>query len=237
MRRDWWLISDIDGTLTGDDHSLAELRTLLEEQRGRIGFGVASGRSPGLVDEAVERFGLPQPELVIASVGSELQFPSVTPADWPGRHLADWQPAELRMLLAAVPGVKPQAEAGQGPHKLGFLAAAEAADAAREAVRKAGLKANLLHSAGEFLDVLPEGVDKGSAVRFFAGHAGLGLDRIIVAGDTGNDRDMLLSGARAILVANHSPEVADLARQPGVYAAHGSHAAGILEGMRHFGIS
>ncbi len=235
MTRDWWLISDIDGTLTGDDRALAELRTLLEAEADRIGFGVASGRSPGLVAEAVEQFGLPQPELVIASVGSELSYPSVTPADWPGCHLDSWQPQELKALLAGVPGVELQSEAGQGPHKLGFLATAEAAEAARRQVREAGLQANLLHSAGEFLDVLPEGVDKGSAVRFFASHTGLGLDRVIVAGDTGNDRDMLLCGACAILVANHTEEVADLADRPGIYASRGSHAAGILEGMRHFG--
>lgn len=234
MTRDWWLISDIDGTLTGDPAALAELTLRLERNHDRIGFGVASGRSPELVAEAVAEFSLPQPELVIASVGTQISGAGISPEQWPAGQLADWRPAELRELLSGLAGIELQSEAGQGPHKLGFLASAAAAQQARQAVSSAGLKANLLHSAGEFLDVLPAGVSKGSAVRFFAARSGLPLERIVVAGDTGNDRDMLLCGARAILVANHTAEVSDLVHEPAVFSSHARHAAGILEGLSHY---
>lgn len=237
MKRDWWLISDIDGTLTGDDRALARLRRLLEAESERIGFGVASGRSPELVREAVTGFGLPEPELVIAAVGSEVYHRDIEAGSWPGELVDTWLPDRVREVLAGVPGVEPQAAAGQGPHKLGFLAEPEGAAAAAAALQDAGLAAELVPSAGEFLDVMPKGVSKGSAVRFAAEQLQVPLSRVIVAGDTGNDVDMLTCGALAILVANHSSEVAHLAENPRVYVARSAHAAGILEGLVHYGVT
>lgn len=236
MKRDWWLISDIDGTLTGDDVALYRLRRLLETEAERIGFGVASGRSPELVSEAVTAFGLPQPELVIAAVGSEVFHRDIPAGSWPGELADTWLPERIGEVLEGVEGVEPQAAAGQGPYKLGFLAAPEAAAAAVAALHNAGLAAELVPSAGEFLDVMPAGVSKGSAVRFAAEQLQVPLSRVIVAGDTGNDVDMLTCGAPAILVANHSSEVAHLADDPRVYVARRAHAAGILEGLVHYGV-
>lgn len=236
MSRDWWLISDIDGTLTGDDAALSRLAAVLEAERGRIGFGVASGRSPDLVREAVSQFRLPEPELVIAAVGSEISHVQIDKQSWPGALASDWQPELIRELLQAVPGVRIQNEAGQGPFKLGYLAAPAAAAAAAARLADAGVPARLIPSAGEFLDIMPEGVSKGSAVRFAATALNVPLDRIVVAGDTGNDEDMLTCGARAVLVANHGTEVAHLAADPRVYLARRAHAAGILEGLRMYGV-
>ena len=72
MRHDWLLISDIDGTLTGDDDALDVLMRRLVAEHPRLGFGVASGRSPELVQEAVRQFRLNEPDVVIASVGTEI---------------------------------------------------------------------------------------------------------------------------------------------------------------------
>lgn len=236
MKRQWWLISDIDGTLTGDAAALARLRELLEEAAGRIGFGVASGRSPDLIREAVAGFSLPEPELVIAAVGSEIHHPQIAAASWPGELACAWQPGKIRDVLADVPDLELQAAAGQGPYKLGFLAAPAAASAAAAALHAAGLEAELVPSAGEFLDIMPRGVSKGSAVRFAADALQMPLSRVVVAGDTGNDTDMLTCGARAILVGNHSSEVAHLVDDPRVYVAQRNHAAGILEGLAHYGV-
>lgn len=236
MKREWWLISDIDGTLTGDDAALARLRGVLETAAGRIGFGVASGRSPRLINEAAAQFALPEPELIIAAVGSEIHHPQLAEGSWPGSLADSWQPDLIREVLAGVAGVERQAAAGQGPYKLGFLAGPAAAEAAGLALQEAGLELELVSSAGEFLDVMPGGVSKGSAVRFAARELQVPLPRVVVAGDTGNDADMLTCGARAILVANHSAEVAHLADDPRVFVARNNHAAGILEGLVHYGV-
>ena len=68
---EWLLISDVDGTLTGDDAALSELMRMLRASP-HIGFGVATGRSLDLVLAAVEEFALLEPDPIIASVGSEI---------------------------------------------------------------------------------------------------------------------------------------------------------------------
>ena len=240
MRRDWWLISDIDGTLTGDPDALAELKARLERDSDRIGFGVASGRSPELTAAAVVEFGLPEPELLICSVGSEVRAPGVSTGksagQWPGELAADWRPQQIRSLLEHVTGLELQDAHGHGPYKLGYLAAGDAAHRAGQVLSDAGLETNLIHSADRFLDIMPAGVSKGAAVRFVAARLGHDLSRIVVAGDTGNDLDMLLCGALAIMVGNHSSELGHLKGEPLVHAAKAPHAGGVIEGMVHHGV-
>ena len=67
---DWYLISDIDGTLLGDDLAVAELGALLERARPRVGFGVATGRNVESALAALEETGLPGPDVLVTSVGT-----------------------------------------------------------------------------------------------------------------------------------------------------------------------
>ena len=64
------------------------------------------------------------------------------------------------------------------------------------------------------------------------------LHRIATAGDSGNDRDMLIGDTAGIVVANHSPELASLrdSNTHRVYFAAGRCAAGIIEGLAHYGL-
>jgi sucrose-phosphate synthase len=95
------------------------------------------------------------------------------------------------------------------------------------------LAASVIFSHHEFLDVLPDGASKGNAMHYLARRWGLTMDRILVAGDSGNDADMLRGGAQAVVVANHSSELRQLKGRDGVYFAAASYAEGILEGLRH----
>ena len=61
------------------------------------------------------------------------------------------------------------------------------------------------------------------------------LERLLVAGDSGNDAEMLTAGALGVVVGNHSPELAPLRNRSGIYFATEEHAAGVLEGIEHHG--
>lgn len=235
MPPEWLLVSDIDGTLTGDDAALAELMRRLREARGSVAFGVASGRSPELVQDAVDQFGLNEPDLLIASVGSEIEHPSALGARYREYVGADWDREAVVAALAELPGLDPQGPTGQRPFKVSFNAALEAVASAQEALTGAGVVAKLVHSHGTYLDVLPSRASKGEAVRFSAAALGVPLNRVVVAGDSGNDADMLTCGANGVVVANYDPELEPLRREAGVYWARGAHAAGVLEGLEHFG--
>jgi len=58
----------------------------------------------------------------------------------------------------------------------------------------------------------------------------------MVAGDSGNDIEMLIGDTRAIVVGNYSPELASLREQEQIYFAEGHYAAGIIEGLNHYGL-
>jgi sucrose-phosphate synthase len=62
---------------------------------------------------------------------------------------------------------------------------------------------------------------------------------VIVAGDSGNDRSMFDAYAYGVVVGNAKPELKQLQEELGsdtaVYFAERSYAAGVLEGLRHYG--
>ena len=47
------VVFDIDNTLLGDDDALEQLKEIIHENRGHLGFGVASGRALELIEEAL----------------------------------------------------------------------------------------------------------------------------------------------------------------------------------------
>ena len=55
-----------------------------------------------------------------------------------------------------------------------------------------------------------------------------------MAGDSGNDIDMLAGETLGVVVGNHTPELEELRGRPRVYFAAESHAWGVLEGIRHY---
>ncbi|MEJ2289285.1 MAG: HAD family hydrolase, partial [Deinococcales bacterium] len=59
---------------------------------------------------------------------------------------------------------------------------------------------------------------------------------IVVAGDSGNDTEMLTTRHPGIVVGNHAPEMEGLKGRRGIYFADAELASGVLEGLRHYGL-
>lgn len=234
--RNRFLVSDIDGTLIGDRAALDTLLERLESERW--GLGIATGRRLESALAALEEWHVPAPDVTITAVGAEIHYgPDHVEDDLWSRHLDyRWRPAEIRARLLEVAGdrLAPQAETEQRRHKISFDVDPERPvdlGRIRRQLREVGLHANLVLSHGSYLDVLPIRCSKGQAIRWFAQRWGIELESIVVAGDSGNDRDMLVGATPAIVVGNHAEELADLAEQPEIYFARAPHAGGILEGL------
>lgn len=233
---EWLLVSDIDNTLTGNDVALETLMALLHANRDRIAFGVASGRSPKLIRAAVEEYSLLEPDLVIASVGSEIYGEGDVGARYQTHIGAGWAREQVVEALANLEGLTFQDEAGQRPYKVSFNTSGDVMPRVEDALQAAEMKVTLIHSHGEFLDVLPARAAKGKAVRFVAEAYGLSLEKIIVAGDSGNDADLLTCGAKAVVVGNYSEELEPVLENKNIYLATARYAAGVLEGLRAYGV-
>lgn len=238
------LISDIDGTLTGDDAALSGLLELVRRTRGSICLGAASGRSPALVAEAVNHHKLEPLDIIIASVGSEILLGPYREiwTDWSDQIADDWRPQTLSDAMAGLDFLAPQSGPHQqGPFKLSYIArgASPPPDMRQrivDALDATGAPYKLVVSHEILVDVLPAQSGKGAALRFLLERLDFPSERVIVAGDSDNDRDMLTLPVKAVVVGNFASELADLQSESSdIYFAANRHAAGILEGLEYFG--
>lgn len=234
----WALISDIDNTLLGDRRGLSEL---LEWLTGKpeVGFGVATGRTVESAVKVLRQWGVRVPDVLITAVGSEIYYgPDVSRDEgWSHyiRHL--WRRDDLAEALSRMPGLKLQKRSEQREFKLSYLADPTRMPPLAEIERQMHerrLHANLIFSHGEFLDVLPLRASKGHAIRYLAYKFGLALERFLVAGDSGNDVEMMVGDTLGVIVSNYSPELEHLREAHRVFFAPAPHARGIVEGIRHY---
>ncbi len=234
------LVSDIDNTLIGDREGLEILLQRLQEADGRIGFGIATGRHLNSALKVMKEWDIPKPDLLITSVGSELHYGAglVEDLGWQ-RHIDYlWKPEALREALANLPGLKLQAKINQRRFKISYNVTPDSMLTLQEIrthLRKLDLHARLIYSHQAYLDVLPVRASKGMAVRYLAMRWGVPPDCLLVAGDSGNDEEMLSGNTLGVVVGNYSPELEPLRNRPRIYFAGAGYAHGIVEGMDHYG--
>lgn len=233
------LIVDLDETLLGERKSLKRLLALLREKRDQVGFGVATGRSIERALEGLKEWGVPLPDVVIASAGTEIYYgPNLAPDRVWEKHVDyRWDPERIAELLSPVAGLKRQAEGEQRRFKLSYLVDADSfagLKAVRRRLSEHDVHAKLVYSQDRFLDLIPERAGQGIAVRWAADKWGVPIERVLVAGDNGNDMEMLRGRTLGIVVANHAPELEALRGLERVFFAEGACAQGVLDGLEHY---
>ncbi len=233
------LVSDIDNTLIGDAEALKNLLQMLREAGAGVAFGIATGRSSELTLEVLEQWRIPVPQFLITSVGTSIRYGPQLVRDrgWEEHINFRWRPDAIREILAELPGIHLQDPAGQGPYKISYdvdpekmLPLAEI----RRLVRKSRLQVNLVYSHQAYLDILPIRASKGMALRHLAMKWGIPLERCLVAGDSGNDEEMLTGNTLAVVVGNHDPELDKLRGDPRIYFAQAHYAAAIIEAVDRY---
>jgi len=233
------IVMDIDNTLLGDDDSLKELIEILKENRNRIGFGVATGRRLESAKEALAEAGVPEPDFFITSVGSEINYGKMLKPDkgWSDHIGHMWKPELVRQIVDGMEGVNLQPAETQRDFKVSYFYDPKKfvkASVLRKMFRQENIKAKIVMSHGQFLDILPQRASKGLAVRYLSMKWGIEPENILVAGDSGNDEDMLKGNTLGVVVGNYSKELQKLKGREDVYFAERGYAGGIIEGIEHF---
>jgi len=231
------LVSDVDGTLLGDDEALERFALWYEEHRRQLRLVYNSGRFFDSVRESIQSSALPKPDAIIGGVGTAIHFF----AD--GNELDTWPirfngfTAEgIREVCATFLELEPQPERFQSKFKVSYYArelSQEDLQRLDVALRGAGFPCRIVYSSRRDLDVLPETADKGSAAAHLAAHWGLAGHDVLVSGDSGNDLAMFQNGFLGIVVANAHEELRRL-EGPNVYHSPRTHAAGVLDGVEHW---
>ncbi len=233
------VVSDLDNTLLGDPESLQTLLERLAASPLKVGLGIATGRHLQSTLKALEKWGVPRPDLFITSVGTEIFYGNQLTKDrgWE-RHIDyRWERDRLAQAVEAMPGIEPQAEEHQRSHKLSYVIDPDKAPPIREIVRylrSNDLHANVIYSHQAFLDLLPIRASKGAALRYLGAKWGIPPEAMLVAGDSGNDIEMLRGDTLGVVVGNFSRELKRLQGEPRIHFASGHYAAGVLEGIDHY---
>jgi sucrose-phosphate synthase len=233
------LISDIDNTLLGDPAALARLLGRLADTSLSVCFGVATGRHLEITLEVLEEWAVPRPDVLVTAVGAEIYYGSDLAPDqgWADRISRGWEPDRLRQVIAGLPGLRLQAPEHQRLFKISYnVLPGQEFDLTRleNALREQDLLARAIFSHGQFLDILPAGAGKGAAIAYLADRWGWPPGHILVAGDSGNDADMLRGDSLGVVVGNHSAELEGLHGEPRIFFAPGRFAAGICDGLDHY---
>lgn len=233
------LVLDIDNVLIGNDKATKKLIDWLKYHQKETIFAVATGRSLESALDILAQHRIPTPELIISSVGSEIHYgPKITKdLGWSTHIRLSWRRDSILEALKPVKGLTLQPQEHQREFKLSYNLSRKnppSLDEITLALSNARLRTNLIYSHGKFLDVLPVRASKGRAIRYLSYKWGIPLEEMLVAGDSGNDEEMLEGRTLGVVVGNYSPELEHLRGHHQIYFAQSDHAFGILEGIEHY---
>jgi sucrose-phosphate synthase len=240
VRHDRALFTDLDQNLLGDPDSIGELAELLRENRRTTTFGVATGRSLDSALAGLRKHGIPQPDVLITDTGTAIHYAPRLSADtaWSSHIDHLWNPRSIQRRLRDVPGLELQEKKAQSRFKISYYvdaAAAPGLEEIQEMLLEEEQTVNTILSFGQFLDILPIRASKGYALRYVADRWDIPLDRVLVAGGSGADEDMMRGVTLAAVVANrHEEELSQLVDTERIYFAKEPFARGIVEAIRYY---
>ena len=233
------LFTDLDGTLLGGTRPDRDrLTNWLRARADRVKLVFATGRSFQNIAPLIESGELPRPDAIIGDVGTSLLQANGEPI-CPSIHAeieALWAlPSQhVHRQLAGIDGLVAQDNTGPRRHSFTFKPPIDL-DAACRAIEAIG--ADALVSDNQYFDVLPKGIHKGWAVLRLIQHWRVRPEQTAVAGDTLNDLAMFQTGLPSIVVGNAEPGLRQAlpADNPHIFQAKAHGAAGIWQGLAHFG--
>jgi sucrose-phosphate synthase len=234
------IFTDLDQNLLGDAESLADFLDVMKIYRKCTTFGIATGRRLDAALRLMKRYGIPQPDILITSLGTEICYaPRLTQDSAWTEHIDHlWNPRAITRALGDLPGIKLQPRMELSRFKISYYidpAQAPGLDEINSLLHQQELTANTFLSFGQFLDIVPVRASKGFALRWCADQWGIPLENILVAGGSGADEDMMRGNTMAVIVANrHHEELSGLVDFDNTYFARQPCAAGILEAIEHY---
>ena len=233
------LIADVDGTLLGDEDGELALKTFRLEYPASCILAAVTGRTLSSVESLVLAGRLPRPEYIGSAVGTELMACNDEKNALGGKYAAqaskEWKLEEIYAAGEGKGVARQEFPEGQPLYQAGFRWNGEQEALAAFRDRLSGQKCHILASSGQYIDVLPDGLGKGELARFLQGELGIETDRVVVAGDSGNDCEMFETAFKGIVPSNALDELKSMARQCRHYHSPYPAARGVIDGLCRFG--
>jgi sucrose phosphatase-like protein len=230
------LATDLDGTLVGDEEALRTLLRYYDEQEYNVMLIYSTGRYLGSALSLLETENLPHPDILITDVGTEIHYGPELRLDeeWAARITVEWRPEDIKRVAAECEGLIPQ-EGVLSRYRLAYKVQDQAPIAELvQRLEEANIPHKLVFSSGRDVDILPPNTGKGEALRYILESRGLCDANVLVAGDSGNDHEMITLGYPAVIVGNAQQELFELEEHPLIFRAKKACAGGIHEAWEHF---
>nr|VFK44070.1 MAG: sucrose-phosphate synthase [Candidatus Kentron sp. SD]VFK49450.1 MAG: sucrose-phosphate synthase [Candidatus Kentron sp. SD] len=234
------LIVDLDSSLLGNREDLDTFLNLLRGKRRHVGFGIVTASGIEFTRRLLKKNRIPTPDLLIAGMGTELYYAPEFFADtaWVEHIDHQWHPRALRRILDRIPGLSLSPRKDQLYFKLRYTFDANKAPTIEDItkiLRQEGETVTLSRSDPSHIEITPARASKGLAVRYFADQWGIPLEKILVAGGSATDEDMIRGNTLGSVIANPKADaLSHLADVERVYFSKGQYARGILEAIEHY---
>ena len=234
------IVSSMDQNLLGDLESLKELLNVLAKKRKNISFCIATGRRLDSALRVLRQHNIPQPDALITSMGTEIYYSPELTRDvaWTNHINYLWNRQRVVSLLTELSGLTLQPKEQQSAYKISYFYdpnVAPSVDEIKKILLQNEQTVHVIFSFGQFLDIVPVRASKGYALRWFAQQQDIPLNRILTAGGSGGDEDMMLGNTLSVVVANrHTEELSKFSEVEPIYFSEKRFAAGILDGLNHY---
>lgn len=234
----WLFVSDVDDTLLGDNLALQNLNQELDALGDKIIVVYNSSRPCASLHQSIQEVSeLTDPDYLIGALGTQIQIGTSMQnlPTYPAYITQHWDRERVASIITEI-GLKPHADQYQTKFKASYdVSGSYQYKLVIDRMRSAGLEVKILFSGNTNLDLIPIRAGKGNAIDFLGQHLGVTPERVVVAGDSGNDIEMFTAPHRGIIVGNADDDLKSLQGEH-IYHATGKHAHGILEGLRFWGV-
>lgn len=228
------LATDLDGTLVGDPEGLQQLLGFYEEQPYNVSLIYITGRYHDSAMALINQEQLPMPDVLVTDVGTSIFAHGFQKdPEWAARMLEGWEPERIEAIAASIEGLAKQPLPLENRCSY-FAEGVEPVEDLRRQLEDAGISHKLVFSGGRDVDVLPLQSGKGEALEYILEKYKIEDAKLLVAGDSCNDLEMLTLGFPSVIVGNAQPELLDSPQHPLIYRATKHCAGGIHEAWTFF---
>jgi sucrose-phosphate synthase len=240
MNIDKLIVTDIDKTLLGDDEALKKFNSIIERLQDRVGFAVATGRTIESAMDILKKNNVLLPIIFITSVGTEIYYnyqgELFYSKGWDAHIAHLWNRKLIVELLSKLDFLTLQEEETQRKYKISYYIDnnLEHIGTINNILSKSRIKVKIIFSQGSLVDILPSRASKGKAIRYLSYIWNLPYENILVAGDSGNDIEMLKGVMPGVVVGNYAPELEELKGSKRVFFSDKFYADGIIDGIEYY---
>lgn len=238
MKEKYILATDLDGTLVGNTSAVQELFQYFNKRHTKLKLVYITGRHITSALQLIRKEKLPTPNILICDLGSSIYLKSGTDEfiedkEWKKKMNTNWSPSSV---IRVVKKLGLQLQSGISHTKrisLHVTCEQEIKDLFHALIQR-NIAHNGIYSSGKGLDILPENSGKGEALTFVLQKYFKYIQSVLVAGNSGNDLDMLCLGYPSVIVGNAEKELQEVNNLPLLYKARSPYARGIKEGWEFF---